>query len=158
MSLFIHALSPLVLFLTTGCGSDTQPKGKPPIEKSSASEAFTDVRVLVNGVDATNGIVTVPKGAKMVPVTVTMKVDKTFGPLEFVGAETKKFEDNTWRITTRSEFKQPEVMPDGKLKATLYLQLLKRPGDNHLRITTLSEKHEGPVYITEGIIRVVEGE
>lgn len=161
MNLLIHAFCPLILFGSTGCGPETPPKGRgvPPIEKTAASEAFTEIQVLVNGEKATNGIVTVRKGAKTMSITVTMKVDtKKFGPLDSFDAETNKYEDSRWLKTRTSNFIKPVVMADGKLKVTFDLLTPSKRGENQLRIRAWGEKHEKPIYVAGGVINVVEEE
>ena len=159
MNVLVHALSPLILLGSTGYGPEPKPKGCPPIEKSVSSVSFTDVQVLVNGKDVTNGIVTVRKDEKRMSVTVMMKVDKKYGPVDCIDAKTSKHEGINWLTTTTSKFEKPAVMADGRLKATLNLQIPVRTGENLLRIRALGdENHDVPVYVGEGIIRVVEEE
>lgn len=151
----------MILLGTTGCGNDAPQnefRGRPPLEKTAASRAFTKVQVLVNGEEATNGIFTVRKGAKTMSIIATMKVDKKFGPLELVYSTTKQHDGIRWLTTGTSEPRKPIVMNDGKLKVTLDVPISSRTGEHFLRIQTLAEKHDKPVYIAEGIIRVVEEE
>lgn len=151
----------MILLGTAGCGSDAPRKvmlGQPPVEKTAASEAFSDVQVLVNGEEAKEGIFTVRKGDQMMSMIVTMKVDKQFGPLELVYATTKQHDGIRWLTTRTSEHKKPVGMNDGKLKVTLDVPIPSRTGEHFLRIETLAEKHDEPVYVAGSVIRVVAEE